>query len=104
MKVFMLYGGTGPLVILTSYESATAPPLVELLRQKGIEKYVAQEIPEALARERYGGHFDVVRHDLHACDELRVLDVNGVRAFKLFHFSELGPPVAWEGEATAEAA
>ena len=104
MKVFMLYWGTGPLVILTSHDSITTPALVQRLRDKGIEKFVAYEIAEQLARERYGGHFDVVCNDLHATDDLRVLDFNGVRAFRLFRFDELGPPVVWEREPARDAA
>ena len=29
-------------------------------------------------------------------DDLRVLDFNGDRAFRLFRFSELGPPIMYE--------
>ncbi len=40
-------------------------------------------------RQRYGGHFRVVMRDLNEADDLRVLDFNGERAFRLFHLSEL---------------
>ena len=32
---------------------------------KGIEKFIAYEVPLALAQERYGGHFQVAMQDLH---------------------------------------
>lgn len=104
MKVFMLYRGIGPLVILTSHEAVNDPRLVLRLQEKGIGKFMAYEIPEALARERYGRHFDVVRNDLHATDDLRVLDYDGLRAFKLFRFDELGAAVAFEGDQASRAA
>jgi hypothetical protein len=96
MKAIMLVCGNGPLVILTSYESATHPALVERLMAKGINKFLAYEIPLELARERYGGHYHSVTGNLRESDDLRVLDYNGHRIFELFRFDELGPPVIHE--------
>jgi hypothetical protein len=96
MKALMLMTGSGPLVILTSYPSATDPGLLAKLQAKGIEKFVAYEIPLELARQRYGGHFPTVVQDLKETDDLRVLDYDGQRAFRLFHFAELGPAVTHE--------
>ncbi len=96
MKVFMLMTGSGPLVILTSHDSIEDQTILEKLLAKGIEKFMAYEIPYELAKERYGGHFAVVANDLHESDDLRVLDYNGVRAFRLFHFDEMGAMLAHE--------
>lgn len=96
MRAIMLYTASGPLVILTSYNSPTAPDLLMKLRAKGITKFIAWEIPLELAKARYGGHFPVVEHDLHETDDLRVLDYAGDRAFRLFSFGELGPAVFYE--------
>jgi hypothetical protein len=96
MKVAMLFTGSGPLVILTSHESLTSPALLATLAAKGIDKFIVYEIPQEIARQRYGGHYDVVAGDLHESDDLRVLDYNGERAFRLFRFDELRPPVLHE--------
>ena len=98
MKIFLLFTGSSPLVIATSHNSLTDPGLLEKLRAKGIEKFIAYELPPTLVRERYGGHFDVVMKDLHESDDLRVLDFNGERAFRLFHMKELGSPVMFEND------
>ena len=98
MKVMMLMTASGPLVILTHHESATDPGLLKKLKGKGIRKFVAYEIPLTLAQARYGGHFFVVEHDLRETEDLRVLDEDGARAFALFRFGELGPPVIVEPE------
>ncbi len=98
MQALMLFGGSGPLVILTSHESATDPALVEKLKAKGLNKFIAYQIPLELARERYAGHFQVVMRDLRESDDLRVLDFNGERAFRLFHLAELGAPIMHEEE------
>ena len=96
MKVFMLITVSGPLVILTSHDSIEDPALLEKLSAKGMDKFFAYEIALQLASERYGGHFNVASRDLYETDDLRILDYNGERAFRLFRFSELGPEVRHE--------
>jgi len=96
MKSIMLFTGSGPLVILTRHEFATEPALLKKLAAKGIDKFIAYEIPLQLAKQRYGGHFFVATHDLHEADDLRILDFNGERAFRLFHMNELGEPIMYE--------
>jgi hypothetical protein len=93
----MLMTGSGPLVILTSYDSLENADLLERLTNKGIPKFMAYEIPMALAEERYGGHFRKVLNGFTESDKLRVLDHNGHRAFNLFKFEELGAATAHEG-------
>ena len=96
MKAYMLFAGSGPIVVLTSHASVLDAPLIEKLAGKGIKKFIAYEIPMDLAKKRYGMHFSVVEGDLRETDDLRVLDYNGDRAFNLFRFDELGPPVTHE--------
>jgi len=96
MKIFMLYTGSGPLVIMTSYRSVDTPGLLEKLSAKGIHKFIAHEIPVKMAQERYGGHFEMVQGNLDESDDLRVLDYNGERAFRLFRFDELGRAYKYE--------
>jgi hypothetical protein len=38
----------------------------------------------------------VATHDLNEVDDLRILDFNGERAFRLFHMNELGAPIMYE--------
>ncbi|MCP3466266.1 MULTISPECIES: hypothetical protein [unclassified Bradyrhizobium] len=96
MKSLLLLTASGPLLILTSHESLNDQRLLEVLRNKGIGKFVGFEVPLALARARYGGHFQAVESNLHETDDLRVLDFNGQRVFQLFRFDELGSPALIE--------
>jgi hypothetical protein len=95
MKAILLVAGSGPLLILTSYASATDPKLVEWLRQKGIEKFIAFALPLGIVKERYGGHFSVVEQG--SSENIRILDLDGRRAFHLLRFEEFGPPVFHDG-------
>jgi len=101
MKAAMLFTGSGPVVILTSHESVTDSTLLRKLEAKGIERFLAYEIPLDLAKRRYGGHFTTVMNDLHETDDLRMLDYNGERAFALFRLDELGGPIVHEPIAAA---
>ena len=104
MKVFMLMAGSGPLVVLTSHHSIEVPEVIEKLAAKGLDKFIAYEVPLELAKARYGGHFTVVAHDLHESDDLRVLDYNGERAFRLFRFAELGMAIMHDPGVQTESA
>src|SRR5438445_8135575 len=90
MKSLLLLTASGPLLILTSHESLRDQKLLEVLKQKGIGKFVAFEVPLSLAKQRYGGHFQAVESNLHETDDLRILDFNGQRVFQLFRFDESG--------------
>lgn len=97
MNVFFLFTGSGSLVILTTYPSVEDPTLLRKLAAKGISKFLAFPIPLEAARQRYAHHFDLVSEDLSETDDLRVLDFNGERAFRLFQFREMGQPIMHEG-------
>ena len=96
MNVFILFAGSGPLVILTSHTSIEEPELLEKLAAKGIDKFLAYGIPLALAKARYGMHFDIVARGLSETDDLRVLDFDGTRALRLFGFTEMTGPFIHE--------
>ena len=103
MKAYFLFTASGPLVILTSYDSIEAPELLKRLAAKGVTKFIACEVPVETAKVRYGNHFDVVCSDLHESDDLRVLDYSGERAFKTFSFRELDKPIYHEAPIDSEA-
>ena len=96
MKTSIIFTGTGPILIMTSYESLTNPDFVEKLAAKGIKKFIASDLPVEKVKERYGKHFDIVVGDLHQEDDLRVLDYNGHSIFLNFSFAEMGKPVYYE--------
>ena len=96
MKAGIIFSGTGPILILTSYDSLTDPKLVEKLSAKGIKKFIAYEVPEDLVKERYGQHFNVIMGDLHQADDLRVLDYDGHHVFNNFSLKELGEIICYE--------
>jgi hypothetical protein len=98
MKAGIFFTGTGPILILTTYESLDDPKLVEKLAQKGIKKYIAYNIPEDLVKEQYGKHYNVILGDLKQNDDLRVLDYDGHHVFYSFSLKKMGEPTYHEAE------
>jgi len=96
MKAGILFTGTGPILILTSYKSLDDPNLVQKLGSKGIKKFIASEVPIDKVKERYGNHYNVIMGDLQQTDDLRVMDYNGHNVFYNFKFSEMGKMVFHE--------
>jgi hypothetical protein len=103
MKAAVLFTGTGPILILTSFESLSDPRLVDKLAIKGIRKFIACEVAEETVRERYGNHYQVVMSDLHQEDDLRVLDYDGHHVFYSFSFREMGEPLFHEAREAVQA-
>ncbi|MDA2919277.1 hypothetical protein MYX76_07285 [Desulfobacterota bacterium AH_259_B03_O07] len=96
MKAGIFFTGSGPILILTSYDTLTDPQLVDKLNSKGIKKFIAYEVPVDKVKEKYGTHFNVIMGDLYQTDDLRVLDYDGHHVFYNFSLKELGQPILHE--------
>jgi len=96
MKTAIIFTGTGPILILTTYKSLTDSKFVEKLAVKGIKKFIAYDLPVNLVREKYGAQFAVIMNDVKQTDDLRVLDYNGHNVFYNFCFGDIGQPVYYE--------
>ncbi len=96
MKAGIFFTGTGPILLLTTYDSLIDPDLVEKLAFKGIKKYIACEVSKNLVKKKYGNQFNVIMGDLKQADDLRVLDYDGHHVFYNFSLTELGEPVYYE--------
>jgi hypothetical protein len=99
MKAGIIFTGSGPILVLTSYDSFESAGFVEKLAAKGISKFIVRELPLELVRERYGQMFDSVMNDVKQADDLRCLDYDGHKVFNKFSFSEMGERYQYEPEA-----
>ena len=93
MKAYIVFSGTGPILILTTYPELESPALLGKLKHKGIGKFIAYEVPVETVRRVYGVPFEVIATDLETTEDLRVLDFNGHHIFSRFSLTELGEPI-----------
>jgi len=98
MKAILVFTGTGPLLLLSSYETADDPAFVDKLKAKGIRKFLAYEVPLARCADLYGYSYRDIAADLQKTDDLRVLDFDGHRIFLNFSLHELGEAFVYEEE------
>ncbi len=98
----VVFTGTGPILVLSTYESFSDPKFVEKLKQKGIKKFIAYEVPVDLCKKRYGNQYNVILGDLNQSDDLRVLDYNGHNVFYNFRFEEMGEPFHYQEESSSK--
>jgi hypothetical protein len=95
-RSYLIFTGTGPILVLSTYPTIDDPRLVEKLRFKGISKFIAYEVALEAVRSRYGAAFESVCRDLDDTEDLRVLDFNGHQIMANFSLGELGEPVKVE--------
>lgn len=98
MKAGIIFTGSGPILILTTYPRLDSAELAAKLSNKGIKKYIAYELPIEKVKEVYGTHYYAVMNDVQQTDDLRVLDYNGYHVFYSFPFSTLQNPIYFEPE------
>jgi hypothetical protein len=100
MKGVMVFTGTGPLLFLISYPTITDSDFIKKMKEKGIKKFIACEIPIDLCENLYGSnYYDIVR-DLREVNDMRVLDYDGHRILNNFSLKRLGFPYIYEEEET----
>jgi hypothetical protein len=104
MKAGIIITGSGSMLALTSGDSFEDPVFVGALMEKGINKYIAFEVPEDLVKSRYGQHYFVTLADRRQSDVLRIIDVDGQRIFRNFDLNALTRPVCHEETAVIQRA
>ena len=98
MKGILVVGGSGPLLLLSSYPTIDDPALIARLRAKGLARFLAWEVPVDRLRDLYGYTFRDIAEQLSTRGDLRVLDVDGQRIFLNVSLRELGEHVVFEDE------
>ena len=96
MKAGIIFSGTRPILVLTTYSSFEDRKFIKKLAAKGIKKFIAYEVPVEQVKAQYGLHFDLVMTDVKQADDLRVMDFDGHRVFYNFSLHELGSSYLYE--------
>jgi hypothetical protein len=97
IRAYLIFTGTGPILVLSTYPTLTDERLVGKLRYKGIDKFLAYEVDLEAVRARYAHSYANIVKDLEAEEDLRVLDFNGHQIMANFSLDELGEPIKFGG-------
>ncbi len=92
-RAFLLFTGSGPMLILSTYPKLTDERLVSTLRYRGIEKFMAYQVDLDAVERRYPGAYPVVLEELKGSEDIRVLDFNGHQIMANFSLDALGDPI-----------
>lgn len=94
MKSFLLFTSTGPVLILSKYNSVNQPKLLDRLTTFG--KFVVHEVNLDAVRSCYAAHFEHVFEDPKENQAMIVLDDDGQSIFTNISLRELGYPWIYE--------
>jgi hypothetical protein len=92
-RAYLIFTGTGPILVLSTYPQLTDLRLVNKLRYKGIDKFIAYEVDLEAVKARYAHSYSNILKDLEREEDIRVLDFNGHQIMANFSLDELGDPI-----------
>jgi len=95
IRAYLIFTGSGPILILSTYPSLSDEHLISKLRYKGIDKFIAYEVQIDAVKQRYEGSFASIAKDLEGGDDIRVLDFNGHQIMANFSLQALGEPIKY---------
>jgi hypothetical protein len=96
-RAYLIFTGTGPILVLSTYSGLTDERLLGKLRYKGIGKFIAYEVDTEAVKERYHHSYESIAEDLRVQEDIRVLDFNGHQIMANFSLDELGAPIKYSG-------
>jgi hypothetical protein len=97
MRSYLIFTGTGPILVLSTYPKLTDERLVQKLRYKGIDKFIAYTVDLDAVEARYPEAYDNIAADLSGTEDIRVLDFNGHQIMANFSVDSLGDPIKYGG-------
>ena len=92
-RAYLIFTGTGPILALSTYPKLTDERLIDKLRYKGIDKFMAYQVDLEAVEARYADSYAKVMADLQSVEDIRVLDFNGHQIMANFSLDALGDPI-----------
>ncbi len=99
LRSYLIFTGTGPILAISTYPKLTDERLLQKLRYKGIDKFMAYQVDLDVVAERYSQTYPDIVKDLESpgLEDLRVLDFNGHQIMSNFSLDSLGDPIKFGG-------
>ncbi|MEL7060351.1 MAG: hypothetical protein AAGN46_10035 [Acidobacteriota bacterium] len=102
MRSYIIFTGSGPILVISTYPKLTDERLIDKLRYKGIDRFLAYQVDLDAVEARYPESMPSVVADLTSAletggEDIRVLDFNGHQIMANFALDELGDPIRFGG-------
>ena len=97
LRSYLIFTGTGPILVLSTYPKLTDDRLLEKLRYKGIDRFIAYQVDLDEVKSAYPQSFGQAEGDLEGREDIRVLDFNGHQIMANFSVDSLGDPIKFGG-------
>jgi hypothetical protein len=97
VRAYLIFTGSGPILVLSTYPKLTDVRLIDKLRYKGIDKFIAYEVDLDAVKARYEHSYANILKDLEGEQDIRVLDFNGHQIMANFSLEALGDPIKFGG-------
>ncbi|MEM1182344.1 MAG: hypothetical protein AAGM22_28620 [Acidobacteriota bacterium] len=99
LRAYLIFTGSSPMLLLSTYPKLTDERLIEKLLYKGIDKFIGYQVDLEVVADRYGTTFPKISRDLEEEDreDIRVLDFNGHQIMANFSLGSLGDPIKFGG-------
>jgi len=94
---YLIFTGSGPILVLSSYPKLTDARLVQKLSYKGIEKFIAYQVDREAVETHYPQSYEDALAELRETEDIRVIDFNGHQIMANFSLDELGNPIKFGG-------
>ena len=96
-RAYLIFTGSGPILVLSTYPKLTDQRLIDKLRYKGIDKFIAYRVDREAVEARYSEAYPQTLEDLEGSEDIRVLDFNGHQIMANFSLDALGDPIKFGG-------
>ncbi len=97
LRSYLLFTGSGPILVLSTYPKLTDERLVDTLRFKGIERFIAYEVDLDAVVSLYAERFERMKGEIAHGEDFRVLDFDGHQIMAKFSLDALGDPIKYGG-------
>ena len=96
MKAYLVFNDYGPVLILTKYDFAQHPELLDELANKTTSKFIAFEVSIETIKDHYSAHLPHVFSDPKQSGNIKTLDEDGREIFANVSFKDLSGPIFYE--------
>lgn len=100
LRSYLIFTGSSPILVVSTYPKLTDERLLQKLRYKGIHRFIAYEVELDAVAGIYGDAYSAVATELGGEDhpqDLRVLDFNGHQIMANLSLDSLGDPIKFGG-------